>query len=353
MNKLLGYGSFFHAVTPDGFNTSHSNFMEEYQLFYTGRYALKAVFNGILQEKPNANIWLPNYYCPFVKDWLEKEFRQIRYYNIDPFDTDAVLDYKQFPATDIVLFNNYWGLKENSIPEGSRPIIVEDHSHGWLSPGCGQSNADFCIASLRKTLPVPLAGIAWKPKNSNLSIDLSSYGSQKTTAENPMVKAWNGIQEAMILKSKCDKESDKKRFLEVHGEGESILGEEQRIWPLDIEHEKRIREYLFLNYDDYKEKNLTYITGKIVPTNHFKILETKTKGIPFGLLLIFKEREMLQGLKSYLIQEQIYPAELWPKNEMDQKFKYLLNVHMDFRYSQKDLDYILARINNWNQQQTA
>ncbi len=347
MNKdLIGFGSFFHKTNLDELPDIPTRFLKDYQLFYAGRYAMKYVFDMLIKNYDIGHIWLPQYYCPFVKEWLEKGFPNLKYYDIDPFDPEAQVDYSQFSTNDVVLVNNYWGLKRNDIPTGKRPLIGEDHSHGWLSPGCLQSEADFCIASLRKTVPLPLGGIAWKPKKSKAALSLPQLS---TSAENTgMEHAWDLVDKAMALKASCTSVEEKTQFLDLYGNGENVLRTTQELKTLRPNHEKVLTEALFKDYNSHKIKNWEYVTTKINENSSFKVLP-KGEATPFGLLLVFKEYEDLKLMKQHLISKSIYPAELWPQNNIRYEYKFLLNIHIDFRYEARDMDYFAATINQWTQ----
>lgn len=346
-NTILGYGSFFQKSQINEAPIIDASFIQEYELFYAGRYALKYIFLHICENQNIATIWLPIYYCPLIKKWLENEFSTIRYYDINPFDINEQIDWNLFSSSDLVLVQNYWGLKKTVYPIGNRPIIVEDHSHGWLTKGCLESEADFCIASLRKTLPIPLGGIAWKPKKSQTNLTLPT---PKNTAgpitKNSMSYSWSLISKAQELKSKATSEKDKEEFLSTYMNGELYLGENFDIIPLHEDHENTIKPILFKNLNNYKQRNLAYLEKKLSATRDFERLPYE-EGTPFGLLFIFKERTILEQFKKHLIQKSIYPAELWNNNPINYQHKYLLNIHVDFRYTPNDLDYIAESINEW------
>jgi hypothetical protein len=341
--NIIGYGSFFHTAQLQHLRDTDASFLGEHQLFYAGRYAMKYIFDAVLSATEIKTIWIPQYYCPFVKTWLEKAFDMIQYYDIDPFDPNATINWSQFTTKDLVLANNFWGVKSHSLPKGERPVIIEDHSHGWLSPGCVESTADFCIASLRKTVPVPLGGIAWKPKNSQSAIPMPNL---PTIDPYPvaMTKAWGAMTEAMDKKAVCAHEKDKSAFLSMYSEGESFLRDTQDIVPMQPAHEKVLRGLLFKDFNGFKAKNLRYILPKLKEHPSFALLPSNKK-VPFGLLLLFKDREILTDLKQFLVSKAIYPAELWPQNNIDQEYNYLLNIHMDFRYGNKELDTMAAILN--------
>ncbi|PIB31205.1 hypothetical protein BFP77_02415 [Maribacter sp. 4U21] len=347
--RVIGYGSIFHKEDVGHFpDIPNTTFLGAHELFYAGRYAIKHVIHCIRQERILETIWLPKYYCPHVKNWMEQQSITVNYYNIDPFDTKAQVNWSLFPPQDLVLVNNYWGLKDTIIPEGERPLILEDHSHGWLSRGCLDSTADFCIASLRKTLPIPLGGIAWKPKKSTCNIPLKPLEKVNIAKDaNPMLKSWELIDNAMETKATCEHEDIKVEFLLTYSQGEMLLRNTQENIQVLTEHESIIRNQLFKDFNTYKKNNLAIIAKELKSSEIFKLIFSENR-VPFGLLLAFKDWGILSNFKQFLIANSIYPAELWPQNRLNQEYNFLLNIHMDYRINLKDLQYIAKIINQWS-----
>jgi len=348
--NILGYGSFFPSVDHSDFEEKTTpDFLGEFLFFYAGRPAMKYAIDLISATKKIKTIWLPEYYCSFVKDWLSNIYSTISYYEIDPFNTAAQPDWSLFNnEKDLVIVNNYWGLKKLIVPKGARPVIVEDHSHGWLSKGCVTSEADLCIASLRKTVPIPLGGIFWKPKNSTWKGDLYNPSLFTTpTKLAPMNAAWDLMQGAMEIKAKRSTKNESKAFLEQYAAGEEMVRQNFEIHPVTLEHKKVLQHWYLKDTGSYKRKNIDYSTPFIAASKYFKVLDNK-EYTPFGLLLLFKEEQDLKACRKHLISKDIYPAELWTKNTTKYVYRHLLNIHVDFRYQQKDLDYIADSINNWS-----
>jgi hypothetical protein len=350
MNKeVIGYGSFFHKIDPSAFKSlPEVKLATDYELFYSGRNAIKYILLLIGTSRKVNKIWMPGYYCPDVKSCLELEFSNICYYDINPFDPNDKIDWSIFSnPEDILIVNNFWGLKQYRIPNNNRPVVIEDHSHGWQSNGCLESTADFCIASLRKTVPLPLGGIAWKPSSSRIDIPLRQENLfEIQRPDNDMERSWELISKAMELKAGCKHSGDKKQYLELYAQGESILRSNFDIFPIESSKTHLLEKLIFKNYRYYKEHNSKLIIPKIEKNDFFSILSHEDF-TPFGLLLIFKNRSELVSLKKYLISKSIYPAELWPDNDINFEYNFLLNIHLDFRYGKKDLEYIAHGINTW------
>ena len=232
-NEIIGYGSSFY--TPDKNRIEaikNIDFSDEYVLLYNGRDAINYVILLISKTIDIQTLWMPDYYCPHVKSWLEKRFANIKYYSINPFDATNQPDWKQFNTqTDVVILNNFWGCRSYEIPKENRPIIIEDHSHGWLNASALHSKADYCIASLRKTVPLPMGGIAWIPNSKKTGRSLVSttiltdYGTNDTS----MAQAWDVIQKGMDLKAICSDKSAKNVYLEYFSQGEIMIRERSKL----------------------------------------------------------------------------------------------------------------------------
>lgn len=348
----IGLGSFFHKTEAE--DLPHYNlslFIPNYELFYTGRHAIKYLLKDLLSKNAYSTIWLPKYYCQHVTAWLQQNFSNINFYTINAFcKEDESLHILNFAtANDIVILNNFWGVFEYQLPKTKKkPIIIEDHSHGWLSPSCLQSKADYCFASLRKTLPIPLGGILWKPNGSKININ-----SLLLKKDQEFYNNWDTIEKAMQLKTDYFKNNitnNKDVYLNLIAQSENYLHTQYNVITLKEQHKKYIEAFLHKNYTKNKKENLKTIYTAIETNNNFKVIKYN-KLVTFGLQLAFKERTSFNLLKSHLISNDIYPSELWPGNDTsDKNYNFLLNIHVDFRYSKNEALHIVTTINKWTKE---
>ncbi|MEP0213481.1 MAG: hypothetical protein ABJD66_09730, partial [Cellulophaga sp.] len=295
-----------------------------------------------------STIWLPKYYCQHVTNWLQQNFSNINFYSINAFcKTEEQLRILDFATeNDIVILNNFWGVFEYQLPTTKKkPVIIEDHSHGWLSTGCLQSKADYCFASLRKTLPIPLGGILWKPNGQKININGLLLKQDQNFYEN-----WNTIEKAMLLKAdylKNNITNNKDVYLNLIAKSENYLHKQYDVIQLKEEHKQYIKTFLNKNYTKTKTLNLETIYTAIKPSDNFKVLRYNNL-VTFGLQLAFKERTLFNSLKLYLISNNIYPSELWPGNETNiVNYNFMLNIHIDFRYTKNEAEYIVETLNKW------
>ncbi|PKB44662.1 hypothetical protein AX016_2883 [Cellulophaga sp. RHA19] len=353
MDSKAGIGSFFHSTDANAIaNFNTQDYITEYELFYTGRHAIKYIFDKLISEETIEKIWLPKYYCQHVTSWLQNCYSNIFFYTIDPFNEAHNLNVLDFATEkDIVLLNNFWGFFSYNIPTSSKkPFCIEDHSHGWLSTGCLTSKADYCVASLRKTLPIPLGGILWKPNNGKIK-----NSSIKALSDTAFYDNWDLVHKAMHLKKEyianTAESNIKDTFLKLIGASETYLQHQYDVVALKEEHKIYMESYLYKDYTFYKKENLKSLLQLINNNGNFIIL-TNTINTPFGLHLAFKDRAAFTSLKAFLISKDIYPSELWPGNEKTDSWSYLLNIHIDYRYTNKDMAYIATSINQWGNSNT-
>ncbi|MEC3908020.1 hypothetical protein VOI54_13395 [Tamlana sp. 2201CG12-4] len=350
-NKLLkkkGYGSFFSHISYNSniFRNSKNSFNPiNGKIFYSGRHAIKYIIETIKSNNTINTIWVPEYYCQHVTSWLKENYKNIKTYQVNPLDKLHIVKADSFVTEEgkvIVLVNNFWGISHCSLETSKKNIfIIEDHSHGWLSKPCIESNADFCFASLRKSVPVPLAGIAWKPNGEKLA-DI------KLEEAISFNEIWDNILLGMEKKLEFEEnvsidENGKNAFLELVYNAENMMHYNYDLVKINTNHEALIKLYLKNNYLHFKEINYKTIINLLEDTDDFALVGSDS--IPFGLTLHFKNIDKLNHFKSYLISKDVYPSLLWPGNKSN--YGYFINIHIDYRYISEDIQYISSIINSY------
>ncbi|WP_157831513.1 hypothetical protein [Confluentibacter flavum] len=346
MIRKEGIGSYYHFENHERFKDLTVSLDLNYNLFYTGRQALLYILNEINNSGNLSKIWFPNYYCQHTLAWIKKSYPNIHIYDINPFEFSFdVVNVSEFATkNDVVLINNYWGLSSmKTDADDHGPTIVEDHSHGWLSDACLHSTADYCFVSLRKSLPIPLGGMYWKPNTTRLENDLNFK------ADTHFYKIWDTMLHAMTLKSDFiagDTNSNSSKYLPLFYEVEEALNIYTDFVQLTKEHNHFIESYLHLDTRKIKETHLTYLYKKLQDTAYYKIIK-RSGFTAFGLHLLFKDETDYNELKQFLVANHVYPSSLWPDNHLDLEWRYFLNIHIDYRYTIADMDGIIALIDTW------
>ncbi|WP_338358904.1 hypothetical protein [Yeosuana marina] len=341
-----GIGSFFSFVESNSkkFYNNKTNFNPKNKiLFYTGRHAIKFIIETIKLEGNINTFWIPDYYCQHVTSWLKMNYSNIKTYTVNPLENSEVIRaYNFLNDSDVIMVNNFWGLSNCTIDIKNKKVkVIEDHSHGWLSDSCKMSKADYCFASLRKTLPVPLGGIAWKPNGEKLKTN-------KYINSNMYINLWDKILLGMKKKSEFEysikkNESLKNQFLKLVYEAENSLHADYNLVKIDKKHKEVIKSFLKIDYLSFKNKNLNLILKLLQNNNGFNVI--KSKSTPFGMTLHFENLKNMNNFKNYLISNKIYPSLLWPDNNT--QYGYFLNIHIDYRYTEEDMNFIATTINGF------
>ncbi len=313
--------------------------------YYSGRNAIYALLEEITSTKSIRTIWLPNYYCHNVKNSITKNFEIIKFYEINPFEPDSGFNFENFTSVnDIIILNNYWGLYDYNYSDNpkTRAIVIEDHSHGWLSKQCIHSKADYCIASIRKAYPIPLGAITWRPKLKKIAF----YENGQDVA---MEKAYEYLKASLSSKRnfiKTNVTDSAKKHLAYLAKGENCITESNSYVLPKSKVIDDINKYMFFDPNEIKQINLDFLYNKLQETKTFKVIR-RNGFTSFGLLLLFNNLEDFTDFKTYLIKQNIFPANLWPSNNLDLEWKYFYNIHVDFRYTIDDMAFLAETINNW------
>ncbi len=337
------YGSFFHKVNQNTLKHKTSFNLTNKRLFYNGRQAIKFLINSINDNdfKIN-NIWIPEYYCQHVSSWLKACYYNIKTYPVNPDDQNFLINAKSFMKhNDILVVNNFWGVLNYKInlPDLNH-ILIEDHSHGWLTDACINSNADYCFSSLRKSLPIPLGGVIWSPKGLNL-------GSTQISSENEFLSIWSKIDLAMSKKEEFLNNIEcltkgKNEYLNLISSAEKNMHSNYNIEFLNPENEEIIESFLKFDFKTPKSNNLKILFKELVSNPKLNFIKNYES---FGLIYFFNKESDLVNFKNYLIENSVYPSHLWPKNKSN--YNYYLNLHVDFRYTKKDILELANIINSY------
>ena len=213
---MIEFGSDFHYVEErGGGKNTLQNFFTSANYYADGRQALIHLYRSQGWQR----LWVPEYFCYDVVASLRETGLELRFYTDYPDDHDdsKTLENIQrnglFRPTDAVMRVNYFGTRSYRSPEKLMVPVVEDHTHDLIGDWALRSNADWCIASLRKSLPIPEGGMLWSP------VGLRLPEQPALSDENEKIAAirW----EAMKLKADYlegrfgDKEAFRKKFTET------------------------------------------------------------------------------------------------------------------------------------------
>lgn len=334
------FGSDFHFMTfPDYTKEGKLSIFNNCILYADGRNAFQDLLKQKISDGVWERIWIPEYFCYEVIKAIKLTGIEIAYYPDTPLENDnQLISEISFRKGDALLRMNYFGLRKIRDNHNIPVEIIEDHSHDLCSEWAINSNADWCVGSLRKTMPIPEGGILWSPKHS-----LNFLGTKESTTfnENTSNKRLLGmLLKSFYLENKITAKDDYRRLM-TESEYELALSDISGISTLA----KKILDGIPLMHISRKKRENWNIANAILSESGYCVLAPQdlTKSTPFSLVLKFKDALMRNAVRKELINRNIYPSILWKVPENASKEVYdlscrLLSVHCDSRYSTDEIN---------------
>lgn len=332
------FGSDFHKCDFDFRVEEYQLGMYGYTCFYAcGRHAIDA----IIKQEGWKRIWMPAYFCYEVIGHIRSTGIETLFYDDYPLNEhdDDVVRNLPYLEGDVLFRTDYFGLRKWRTNASISVPVIEDHTHGLITDWALRSDADWCIASLRKSLPVAAGGVLWSPKGRPLP-----DGIQPTDDCIEMARI---RYEAMAMKAEYLRTSYVTEQMDADAKNafrEKYIDTDERIDNLtlsgaDPESESITRALNIKHWTDLKLDNWRIATKLL--DKRFNVLGTERDIYwqPFSLVLLMDSAEERARLRQYMVQQKIYPAVLWimPENS---KFvvakdfsERMLSVHCDNRYS--------------------
>jgi hypothetical protein len=136
-----------------------------HRLFASGSGALTVLIDLLGGAR---RLHLPSYFCVGVAEALASR-AALGWYRELPDGAGPHLDTLDAAPGDAVLVVNLFGRGSRDPWDAwsrEHPLVtvIEDHTHDPVSDWARASSASYCMASLRKTLPVPDGAIVWSPR---------------------------------------------------------------------------------------------------------------------------------------------------------------------------------------------
>ena len=352
MKKLYKeFGSEFHWIDYSP-KYNQNLFQRNYNLYSTGRDAIRDLIIWGKSKGLFKRIWLPSYYCPHVTAAIKSTGIKCEYYSDNPWFEKPNLKGKVLSNNDLFLYVNYFGLRYKlDLELEAEVFIIEDHTHSPFSEWADKSEADWCFASLRKTLPIPDGGILWTKKN-----NLPPQPGIDPIHEIRFLNKLTG----MLLKSKylAGQNVDKEIFRNFFLHGEKLM-DTDLLSSISKYSQKVIYELPVNKWQNIRKENFYVLLSILENQKNIQVLKPDiTKDIaPFSAVIIFSSEHLKMKVFKELLKRNIYTAILWDlngcntcsKDDLDFSQR-MISVHCDMRYSEEDMHYIgntiLELINN-------
>jgi hypothetical protein len=321
----------------------------------SGRDALRCLLVHGIARRGWRRIWVPSYFCQEVVGSIASSGIDIRAYPDNPLLPTPV-----WPGAlregDVFLAVNYFGLRSRPrLPEIRGVEVIEDHTHDPWSDWAFHSSADYCVASLRKTLPIPDGGVLWSPRGNEVPA---------TPALSPTRRAASAAGLAAMLLKRLYLEGhqvEKKLFLEMarHAERNIATGEISGMSPCSA---ATLPNLPAASWRDVRRRNHERLRGRLEAAPWSTVLASDGDGsCPFIVMTVCDTAARAEHIRRGLIAADVYPPVLWslensvvpdiPQSDRVLAAR-LVAVHCDMRYSDCDMDRVGTLIvelgNAWN-----
>ena len=345
-------GAFFSLIpSPPGANVSVP-WPTNRTLWGSGRDALRALLNWGGRRKSWSRIWIPGYFCPQVTSALRKTEIEVVLYDDGPEDEFRGGLRLPFKRGDVFMAVNFFGLRGPRFPRDFCPPfveIVEDHTHDPLSSWACTSKADWCVASLRKTLPLPDGGILWSP------LDREGPPSQVSTLAHE--RNSSRMLAAMMLKSLYLRglSIPKNRFRDLAARSEKAIGS-GAVSGMTTWSEMLLATMPVRDWRRRRSRNAAILAESLCEATGFRVLSPEDAGAgccPFGGVLIFKDRRQRDKIRARLVEAGIYPVVLWPlvrteipgiSEAQRDLSRRIMILPCDMRYNELDMKHIARHV---------
>ena len=330
------FGSDFHYIAPTGGSNTLRDFFPSANYYADGRQALIDLYRSQGWKR----LWVPEYFCYDVIASLKEAGLELQFYADYPgyWEDGKTLESIQrighFKQGDAVLRVNYFGMRSYRSPEKLMVPVVEDHTHDLIGGWALNTTADWCIASLRKSLPVSEGGMLWSP------VGLKLPKAPVASKENEEIASirW----EAMRLKARylAGEDVEKAAFRAGLVDTEEYF-DRADVCALDRQSQKFLWSFDIRDWYNKKRENWELLFD--IRKDGVRVLRPDSMGCyPFSLILVFMTGEERDRVRKSLIEKQIYPAILWnvpapTEGEVFKMSKGMLSIHCDARYTKEDI----------------
>ena len=334
------FGSDFHYI--DTYNSGRAHLTDVFRnamLLADGRQCIVV----LIRQYGWRRIWMPDYFCYEVIETIKEQTGiEVVFYADNPLEEGKV-ENLPFEEGDVLLRMNYFGMRDVRLNSGIPVPVIEDHSHEPFGHWALYSDANWCISSIRKSLPLPEGGMIWSPKQ--FTVDSLHF-----SEENEKIAAirW----EAMEMKADylAGKNVNKDEFRKKYIETEEWFDTAE---PSLID--ERTNEFICKQFDlnlwlGVKRKSWALLNS-LVNKEHCEVLTAEHESCTmFSLVILLEDKDKRDKVRKNLIENAVYPAILWnvpaTASEGSRSFsERMLSIHCDGRYNEEDIRQLAGILN--------
>lgn len=337
---MIEFGSDYHCI--ESYNSGRAHLTDVFRnamLLADGRQCIVV----LIRQYGWRRIWMPDYFCYEVIETIKEQTGiEVVFYADNPLEEKGV-EKLPFKEGDVLLRMNYFGLRDVRRNSGIPVPVIEDHSHDPFGHWALYSDADWCISSIRKSLPLPEGGMMWSPKQFTVN-------SLQFSEENEKIAAirWETMEmKADYLVGKnVSKDEFRKKYIETEEWFDtaepSLIDERTQLFI-----SKQFDSNLWLGA---KRKNWALLNS-LVNKELCEVLTAEHESCTmFSLVILLEDKDKRDKVRKNLIENAVYPAILWnvpaTASEGSRSFsERMLSIHCDGRYNEEDIRQMAGILN--------
>lgn len=327
---------------------------DRHRLYGSGRDALRALLQHGRATQHWKRLLVPSYLCQEVVASARQELPVVAYPDRPTMTEPAERSVAPAPG-DVVLVVNTFGLRTArwALPAPQGVAVIEDHTHDPWSEWARTSRADYAIASLRKTLPLPDGGVLWSPVGQELPQPLHATPERQVASERKLAAQ---LLKALYLAGHAI-EKETFRGLFVSGESGIATGS---VSGMPAATQALLRVLPTRTWRERRRVNGVAAAQLLHLHPSVTLLLPEQGATAFSLVLVARDPTARESLRKHLIQGRIYPAVLWPLDEPEvdgiehealSLSRRVLSLHCDYRYSDSDLERVGTELTRWTETQ--
>lgn len=350
-------GSEFHwiPVSSNG-GVAKAPWEEAPGLYGSGRDALRALLSHGMSECGWHRIHIPSYFCQKVAGDILSTGIEVTVYPDRPDTPLSHHDSIKGKPGDVVLLVNSFGLRSKAyarVADRGDFEIIEDHSHDPWSSWARESDADWCLASLRKTLPIPDGGVLWSPRGKMLPT-LAQVTPEHQSASFEKLAAMK-LKSLYLSGGSATKEDF--RRLAVSGECHIAAGP---VSGMSVWTENLLQSFPVESWRMRRRSNHKTLCDALQDIFWVQALapDSYAADTPFSCVLVFDTSARRAFVQERLAESHVYAAILWPldepvvdgiPNDSIDLSRRMLSVHCDMRYDERDMFRVAAMISDFGE----
>lgn len=303
------YGSIFHWWPYERRQSVQAPWGDDCAYFGCGRDALRSLLYKGQAERGWRRLWVPTFFCQDVIQAFIDTGIEVRSYPYCAEDESPGFDTISFRQDDVLLRMNFFGL-HSSLPldgvDRSLVEVVDDHTHDPWSDMAWHSDADFCMTSLRKVLPIPDGGVLWSPRGNELPEEPAVTDTRRVASLERLA--------SMVLKTVylSGQPFDRDIYRRLAASAERMIGEDEISgmpeWTREL-----LDCFPVDEWRDQRRSNHKVLSAALGGIPWLKVLQPDDeRACAFAGILVFDCHGRRNHVQQSLIERRVFLSIMWP-----------------------------------------